>query len=255
MRWPLALLFVAGPALADAPRARATAKPRQRDDVARARAALAAIDGSPAPRTAPEHRASAPADDRARAALAVIDGATWVSSHLPARDGYLVRRPEHAFGAHHVIAHLERTIAEVRALYPDVHTLAIGDISSEHGGKLAHHLSHRTGLDVDVGFYFHRMPAGYPGQFAAADGDLDLEATWALLTAFARTADLADGVEMMFLDYSVQRRLYAWAAARGTRERELAALLQYPRGTDAPALIRHWPNHADHVHVRFKAGR
>src|SRR5262245_29448538 len=162
MRPALVLLLVAGTARADGP-------------LAKARIALAVID-SPGPA-------------RAR------------GTPLPRGDGYRIRRPENAYGARHVIAHVEHSIAEVRALYPDVHTLAIGDLSAELGGKLDGHRSHRTGLDVDVGFYFHRVPVGYPEHFAAAGDDLDLEATWALLTAFARTSELADGVEIMFLDY------------------------------------------------------
>jgi murein endopeptidase len=147
-------------------------------------------------------------------------------------------------------------IGEVRALYPDVHTLAIGDLSAPHGGKLAAHRSHQTGLDIDVGFFFTQPPDGYPERFAAADHTLDLQATWALLTAFARTADLDNGVSMMFLDYAVQRRLYTWAQKRGTPEADLEHLFQYPRGKDTQVgLIRHWPNHADHVHVRFKPRR
>jgi murein endopeptidase len=118
---------------------------------------------------------------------------------------------------------------------------------------LAGHLSHRTGRDVDVGFYFTRMPDGYPDHFAAADGTLDLAATWALLVAFAASADQDSGIEIVFLDYAVQRRLYDFARARGTRDAELAFLLQYPRGKDAlVGLVRHWPGHADHFHLRFK---
>lgn len=220
------------------------------------------------------------ADDRARAALDVIDGASWVDDasrsddaahpaarslgvpwngelvdgeRLPRDEGYRVRRPERAYGAPHVVDHLRHCIAEVRALYPDVHTLAIGDLSAEHGGKLAAHHSHQNGVDVDVGFYFTELPAGYPAHFAAAGDTLDLQATWALITAFARTSELSDGVQIMFLDYAVQRRLYRWAHERGTPEADLAALFQYPRGKDVHAgLIRHWPNHTDHVHVRFK---
>lgn len=206
-------------------------------------------------------------EDKARTALAVIDGATWVDRprpaptralerigpQLPRGDGYLVRRPQHAYGADHVVDHLRHVIAEVRALYPDVHTLAIGDLSAPHGGTLRGHRSHQRGLDVDVGFYFRELPANYPERFAAADDTLDLQATWALLTAFARTAHLDDGVAIMFLDYALQRRLYTWAHRRGTPEDDLAVLFQYPRGKDAQVgLIRHWPNHADHVHVRFK---
>jgi len=167
-----------------------------------------------------------------------------------------VRRPARAYGAPHVVDHLRRAIAEVRALYPEVHTLAIGDLSAEHGGQISDHRSHQSGLDVDVGFYFTRVPAGYPGGFAAADDHLDLEATWALLVAFARTADRDDGVAIIFLDYRVQKRLRDWARARGTPDDELDALFQYPHGEGAmTGLVRHWPEHANHFHVRFKAGR
>jgi len=217
-------------------------------------------------------------EDKAKAALATVDGATWVAARtdddddddrpvvkptqsklrdaekLPAVEGIRIRRPSRAYGEPHVIEHLRSSIAVVRALYPDVHTLAIGDISAEHGGKLDNHVSHQTGLDVDVGFYFRKVPNGYPDRFAAADSNLDLESTWALLTAFARTTSVGDGVEIIFLDYAVQKRLYEWAHKRGTPDEDLSSLLQYPRGRDTQAgLVRHWPNHADHLHVRFKA--
>jgi murein endopeptidase len=226
--------------------------------------------------------------EKARAALSVIDGATWTEAtrddevadekparpvrrssrdlpwdgtltgaeRLPGDEGYRIRRPSRAYGASYVIDHLKNAIGIVRALYPDVHTLAIGDLSAEHGGKLDNHRSHQTGLDVDVGFYFKRVPAGYPDRFAAADGNLDLEATWALITAFARTQALDDGVEIIFLDHAVQKKLYDWAHERGTPDEDLAQLLQYPRGKDHQVgLVRHWPNHADHLHVRFKSRR
>jgi murein endopeptidase len=231
--------------------------------------------------------ATASDDAKARQALAVIDGASWIAdpdpprptpphevhrdaesvgapwngrlehaAHLETGDGYEVRRPSRAYGAEHVVEHLRHAIAEVRALYPDVHTLAIGDLSAEHGGKISDHHSHQSGLDVDVGFYFTHVPAGYPAGFAAADANLDLEATWALLAAFARTAALDDGVSMIFLDYGIQRRLYDWARKRGTPDDELEFLFQYPRGSDALAgLVRHWPEHANHLHVRFKPAR
>ena len=63
--------------------------------------------------------------------------------------------------------------------------------------------------------------------------------------------DLDTGVEMIFLDRTVQARLYKWAKAHGTPDDELAYLLQYPRDTNT-GLVRHWPNHTDHMHVRFK---
>lgn len=216
--------------------------------------------------------------DRARRALAAIDGAVVVrasedsstegasesvgqpwsgklrgGARLPAGEGYRVRRPHRAFGASHVVEHLRGAIAAVRALHPHVHALAIGDLSAREGGPLGDHRSHQSGLDVDVGFYFRAPPPGYPDAFAAASDDLDLAATWSLIAAFARTTELDDGVEVIFLDRAVQARLHRWARARGTPDAQLAELLQYPRdeGT-AAGLVRHWPHHADHLHVRFK---
>lgn len=230
--------------------------------------------GKPRARTLRDDR-----DARAEKALAVIDGTATVKSSrargvteptesvghpwngrlvngeaLPEGAGYRIRRPHRAYGASHVVEHLQRAIAGVRAMY-DVHTLAIGDLSAANGGKIGDHHSHQSGLDVDVGFYFHRVPDGYPDTFVAANSDLDLDATWALLTAFVRSTELDTGVQMIFLDYDVQERLYKFARKRGTPDADLEAIFQYPRGKDTLAgLVRHWPHHADHLHVRFKSG-
>ncbi|MGE0551652.1 MAG: penicillin-insensitive murein endopeptidase [Kofleriaceae bacterium] len=211
-------------------------------------------------------------DERAEQALAVIDGTVIVGESesvgqpwngrlrngqkLPIRDGYQIRRPHRAFAARHVVEHLQQAIAVVRALYPGVHTLAIGDLSARTGGKIADHHSHQTGLDVDIGFYFRSVPAGYPQAFAPANSELDLEAMWALITAFVRTAELDTGVDVMFLDYDIQQRLYEFARRRGTPDDDLDAIFQYPRGKSTlSGIVRHWPNHADHLHVRFRPGR
>lgn len=217
----------------------------------------------------PAHVAKDPADAKARAALATIDGekapapvvprepaAPSIGPRLPKSEGYHLRRPDNAFGAPHVITYVRGAIAEVRALYPDVHVLAIGDLSSQRGGKLDRHLSHQSGVDIDIGFYFRQQPANYPAQFIEANGDLDLEATWALLVALSRSVDRDDGVTMMFLDYDLQARLVRYATKNGTPKADLEHLFQYPRGKDAMVgLIRHWPSHADHVHVRFSNPR
>jgi hypothetical protein len=216
-------------------------------------------------------RERAPVDDDAKAkqALSVIDGAAWVAppspgdavgapwagklanaSKLEAGDGYVVKRPARSFGTKHLLDHLRGAIAEVRALYPNVPTLAIGDISAEYGGKISDHRSHQSGLDVDVGFYF---TSGAVTTFADANTAFDLEANWALLAAFTRIAALDDGVQMIFLDYDVQHRLYDFAKRRGTPDDELEYIFQYPRGRDElSGLVRHWPGHGNHFHVRFK---
>lgn len=238
----------------------------------RVRTATRTATRSPASAPNRPAEANAPADAKARAALATIDGTPGhqpavarepvhrepvrrepaVGPQLPKGEGYHLRRPDNAFGAPHVITYVRGAIAEVRALYADVHVLAIGDLSSQHGGKLDRHLSHQSGVDIDIGFYFRTQPASYPAQFVEANGELDLEATWALLVALSRSTDRDDGVTMMFLDYDLQARLVRFATANGTPKADLEHLFQYPRGKDAMVgLIRHWPSHADHVHVRF----
>ncbi|MFT3697307.1 MAG: penicillin-insensitive murein endopeptidase [Kofleriaceae bacterium] len=182
-------------------------------------------------------------------------GAPWAGSldhaaKLQAGEGYFIKRPARSYGTQRLIDYTRSAIAEVRALYPDVHTLAVGDISAELGGKISDHRSHQSGLDVDIGFYFK---SGATQRFDDANADLDLEATWALLTAFTRIAAQDDGVQMIFLDYDVQRRLYDCAKKRGTRDEELAFMFQYPNGpSELTGLVRHWPGHQNHMHVRFK---
>lgn len=183
-------------------------------------------------------------EERAAAALATIDGATVVKHHgtdigasLPPDDeAYHLRRPTRAYGQPNLIAGVQRTIAAVRASFPEVHTLAIGDVSAREGGKLANHLSHQTGLDIDIGFYFARVPKGYPDAFAAADDDLDFAATWALLNTFARDPE----VSMIFLDRDVTARLVRFA-----KQHQLST-------DDVARVVKHWPGHRDHLHVRFK---
>lgn len=235
-------------------------KPRARalrdDRDMRAEKALAVIDGTATVKSSRAKEISEPGDDGDSESVGqpwngrLVNGAA-----LPEGDGYRIRRPSRAYGANHVVEHLQRAIAGVRAMY-DVHTLAIGDLSAAEGGKIGDHHSHQSGLDVDVGFYFHRVPEGYPDTFVAANSDLDLDATWALLTAFVRTSELDTGVQMIFLDYDVQASLYKFAKKRGTPDADLEAIFQYPRGKDTLAgIVRHWPHHADHLHVRFKPDR
>jgi hypothetical protein len=228
-------------------------RPEPGDDAAKAKQALAVIDGATwIPHATRDEPPEARSDRPGESVGAPWDGKLAHATRLAAGDGYVIRRPSRAFGAKHVIEYLRGAIAAVRALHPDVHTLAIGDLSAERGGKISDHHSHQSGLDVDVGFFFTKLPAGDPG-FVEANSSLDLEATWALLAAFTRTAPLDDGVQMIFLDYDVQRRLYDYARKRGTPEQDLDFIFQYPHGrNELTGLVRHWPAHANHMHVRFK---
>lgn len=169
-------------------------------------------------------------------------------------DGYLLRRPHRTFGTRTTVAHVERVLAELRHRFPRLHTLAIGDLSSESGGRISEHRSHQSGRDIDLGLCFLEKPAGYPESFVVATEEtIDAAATWALVAALVDTADQDGGLAVIFLDYGVQGMLYRWALAEGVDQEHLGRVFQYPRGRHAGAgLVRHAPNHADHIHARFR---
>lgn len=186
-------------------------------------------------------------------------GAPWAgelrnATRLKSGDGYHLRRPYRAYGTRTMVSHLRRAIKDTLRSHPKAHVLAIGDLSAEAGGWISDHSSHRSGRDVDLGLFFRKQPAGYPESFVDAnDKNLDRAATWALLRNLAVTEDEDGGVQVIFLDFEVQGILYHWAKEAGVSEKRLNRMFQYPHGRGASAgLVRHEPNHRDHLHVRFQ---
>ena len=187
--------------------------------------------------------------------LGRASGGTLAKPSLLVKDpSYFIRRPHRAFGTLHMVENIRQVARLVKARHPKIHKLSVGDLSAKSGGKISRHVSHQSGRDVDLGFYFTRKPKGYPQTFIKATAaNLDFAPTWSMLKAFADTADDKGGVYMMFLDYDVQRMLYDWARERGVARSVLKWMFQYPRGRHIrEGLIRHEPGHAGHVHVRFK---
>lgn len=176
------------------------------------------------------------------------------ATELPPGDGYVIRHPSRAFGTQTTIELVERAIGETLEAFPDEHPLAIGDISAQSGGPISQHRSHQAGRDIDVGLFYTEQPAGYPESFVhATEDNLDIPATFKLLESFVDTEDDDGGVQMIFLDYDVQGILYNWAIDHGFSERRLGHIFQYAHGRDSSeGIVRHWPAHDNHMHVRFK---
>lgn len=167
---------------------------------------------------------------------------------------YHLRRPWRAWGTNQTVAQVVRVVERVHRAFPGVHPLAIGDLSARGGGKITMHASHQSGRDIDLGFYFKKRPRNYPDEFVVATADnLDFEATWALITGLAATADRPDGVERMFMSYDTQRLFWRLGLKHGVPRAALERLFQYPHGMGSRhGLIHHEPGHDEHVHVRFK---
>jgi murein endopeptidase len=172
-------------------------------------------------------------------------------------DGYHIRRPHRAYATRTTIEHTREAIGRTLRSWPELHVLAIGDFSARHGGRISQHSSHQSGRDVDLGLFYDHEPPGYPSSFVEATANtLHMAAMWSLIANLVRTVDDDGGVHMIFLDFELQGAIYTWALDNGASERRLNRIFQYPHGRGASAgIVRHEPNHKDHLHVRFRCAR
>jgi len=181
------------------------------------------------------------------------DGELHAGVRLRMNDGVVIRHPARAFGTRATVDHIRKAINDTLEQVTPMHDLAIGDISAEHGGPISEHHSHQSGRDVDIGLYYRNPPRNYPESFVRGTEDnLDCAATFALLSNFVRTANQDGGVQMIFLDYQVQGIIVRWAEEQGISENRLERMFEYPNGKGSGAVVRHYPGHDNHIHVRFR---
>jgi len=174
-----------------------------------------------------------------------IEGAVRLGPH-PA---YLVRNPERAYGTERTLGRLREGFDALLLAEPDAPRVRVHDLSLRAGGPIDDHRTHRSGRDVDITYYQRSGcgPGGCPLR-AVRPAELDVRRQWRLLLHWLSRGEL----EVAYVDRALQRPLYEEARAQGASAAELEAWFQYPRSTSAEAgIVRHYPNHADHVHVRF----
>jgi len=166
---------------------------------------------------------------------------------------YRVKRLHNTWGTNETIEQLVHAISEVcgqRSLWRGrkggkPQPLIVGDISRKGGGRLTRHVSHQTGRDADLGFYFRK---GTPGDFKKATRkNLDYKATWGLINAFRKR----DSYDYIFIDRQVQRWIGDWLVKTGRMSRKGVKKVFSYRGSSR-ARIRHEPGHRDHMHIRFR---
>jgi len=144
-----------------------------------------------------------------------IEGPDWVTWN-PVEDR-VPNSQNRLYGNDRVIRTLLAVIAAFRSESPDAPRVLVGDISFRHGGPMEQHRSHQNGLDVDI-YYPRRDRRRRP---PASASQIDRKLTQDLVDRF-----VAAGAEKVFVGY--------------------AAGLRGPRGVVVP-----YPNHGDHMHVRF----
>jgi LysM repeat protein len=162
--------------------------------------------------------------------------------------GYAVREPARAWGTDETVRGVVAAFASARSEHPSAPRVWVHDLSLRDGGPIDDHRSHQSGRDVDIAYPQKQCPSQLCGFRRLGPGELDAALAWTLLRYWLER----DLLEAVFIDYRLQAPLYREARARGASAAELARWFQYPRGrSQSLAVIRHFPKHADHMHVRF----
>lgn len=117
-------------------------------------------------------------------------------------------------------ARLVREVMDLGAWWARTHPgagpLGIGDLSRRHGGVIDGHSSHQNGLDVDI-----RLPRRDRERGPANPGNYDRALTQAVVDRL-----VGQGADLVLIGHSLD--------------------LRGPAG-----VVVRWPNHDDHLHVRF----
>ena len=168
---------------------------------------------------------------------------------LPDSDLYTRKHPSVLWGSSHTIEQIVSALTTLRRETGYTGEIMIGAISRRQGRRFVPHVSHQSGRDVDI-----RLPLlpGVPSTVHPNPDEVDWLATWALVKAFVDTGE----VTAIFLDISLQSRLYEAARSLGETPQTLRPILAWPNWKEnTRPIVRHASGHEGHVHVRITCGR
>lgn len=171
-----------------------------------------------------------------------IRGGLLNAVRLPEDPRWVKVDPAHVWGTTETVQYLTTAIGAVYAEFPDSHPLFIGDISRQRGGYLSPHISHQSGKDVDIGYFYSQNPSWYT---RVTPYNFDRARSWALVRSLIARTD----VQFIFIDRRVQRLLRSYAESIGEDQGWLKSIFNGNLGE--PSIIRHEPGHDTHLHVRF----
>ena len=163
---------------------------------------------------------------------------------------------ERFYGTWQLVQLVRRGAQRVAEQFPGAQ-LPVGELSAEHGGRIAGHHSHRNGRDIDIGFYL-TDDAGQPAvardfvpisrksglsHFAGTAYHFDDARNWALLAKLLDDDDAR--VQFVFVAGTLQRRLLAEAKRVSAPDfliaRARAVMMEPTEGN----------RHQSHFHVRI----
>lgn len=151
--------------------------------------------------------------------------------------------PSGAWATQETLDFLGRALQKVHEEFPATAPLALGDISGKHGGPSRPHISHQSGRDVDIAYFYNDGASWYARGTAK---NLDLARNWAFVRALITETD----VDLILIDRSIQALLERYALDHGEDPGWLSGVFRGAAGQLRP-IIRHAPGHATHIHIRF----
>lgn len=169
-------------------------------------------------------------------------GALFNAVPMPPGPYWKIVNRRQTWGTAETVEQLAHAIERVNQQFPNTPLLQVGDISEQNGGHIAPHISHQSGRDVDLGFYYTTVREWY---VRANGSNLDLARTWALIRAMITETD----VQRIFVDRAIQKLLREHAESIGEDSAWLDRVFVGTPG-ESP-LIMHEDGHDTHLHVRF----
>jgi len=169
---------------------------------------------------------------------ALINGVQAVATAL-----YKPVSPSGAWGTQETLDFLAKALGKVQEEFPGTPPLALGDIGGRSGGPSPPHVSHQSGRDVDIAYFYNDGEGWYARGTAH---NLDLARNWAFVRALIAETD----VDLILIDHSIQVLLEDYARQHGEDPTWLSGIFRGVPGKLRP-IIRHAPGHATHLHIRF----
>ncbi len=166
---------------------------------------------------------------------------------IPEKGPGYVHRGQASCGTEETVMLVQFALGELLREHPDTVPVVIGALSMPAGGRLSPHKSHRSGRDIDFGF-FRRGNVPMRTFENLAPDQIDFDKSWMLMANLIATGR----VQNIYVNYSLQPRLMQAARNMGYDDAQLSWLFEYPRGRRSrTGVVRHAKGHTRHFHVRF----
>lgn len=186
----------------------------------------------------------------ALASAADVQAPVLATVRLPSSPGLFDRwDAERSFGSRLTVDTLMSATRRLAWEHPTWDPLTIGDLSNRGGGPMFGHSTHDEGIDADIGLFIDggRQQDGFVD---VRPGNLDAEATWALIAALLDTGN----VQFILLDQrhiNVLRDHLATVGYPPEAIDEVFVSRATRLSADRRGIVRHAPNHRSHLHVRI----